>query len=48
MGMGFAPDNRTMIVGNHGDGSVSVIDMEEGKELKRFQAGAGIETMTWY
>lgn len=48
MGMGFAPDNRTMIVGNHGDGSVSVIDMQEGKELKRFQAGAGIETMTWY
>lgn len=48
MGMGFAPDNRTMIVGNHGDGSVSVIDMVTGKELKRFQAGAGIETMTWY
>lgn len=48
MGMGFAPDNRTMLVGNHGDGSVSVIDMKDGKELKRFQAGAGIETMTWY
>lgn len=48
MGMGFAPDNRTLIVGNHGDGSVSVIDMKDGKELKRFQAGAGIETMTWY
>ncbi len=37
MGMGFAPDNRIMIVGNHGDGSVSVIDMQEGKEPKRFQ-----------
>jgi DNA-binding beta-propeller fold protein YncE len=48
MGMGFAPDNRIMIVGNHGDGSVSVIDMQDGKEVKRFQAGAGIETMTWY
>jgi DNA-binding beta-propeller fold protein YncE len=48
MGVGFGPDNRTLIVGNHGDGSVSVIDMQEGKELKRFQAGAGIETMTWY
>jgi DNA-binding beta-propeller fold protein YncE len=48
MGMGFAPDNRTLIVGNHGDGSVSVIDMQDGKELKRFQAGSGIETMTWY
>ena len=48
MGMGFAPDNRTLMVGNHGDGSVSVIDMQDGKELKRFQAGTGIETMTWY
>jgi DNA-binding beta-propeller fold protein YncE len=48
MGMGFAPDNRIMIAGNHGEGSVSVIDMQDGKELKRFQAGAGIETMTWY
>ncbi|HTA47595.1 MAG TPA: YncE family protein [Bryobacteraceae bacterium] len=48
MGFGFAPDNRIAIVGNHGDGSVSVIDMQEGKELKRFDAGKGIETMTWY
>ena len=48
MGVGFGPDNRTLIVGNHGDGSVSVIDMQDGKELKRFQAGTGIETMTWY
>ncbi|HEX4134464.1 MAG TPA: cytochrome D1 domain-containing protein [Bryobacteraceae bacterium] len=48
MGVGFAPDNRTLLVGNHGDGSVSVIDMQDGKELKRFHAGAGIETMTWY
>ena len=48
MGFGFAPDNRTAIVGNHGDGSVSVIDMKEGKEVKRFDAGKGIETMTWY
>jgi DNA-binding beta-propeller fold protein YncE len=48
MGFGFAPDNRIAIVGNHGDGSVSVIDMKEGKEVKRFDAGKGIETMTWY
>ena len=48
MGMGFAPDNRIMIVGNHGDGSVSVIDMKSGTELTRFHAGTGIETMTWY
>ena len=39
MGFGFAPDNRTLIVGNHGDGSVSVIDMQDGRELKRFHAG---------
>jgi DNA-binding beta-propeller fold protein YncE len=48
MGFGFAPDNRTLIVGNHGDGSVSVIDMQDGRELKRFEAGKGIETMTWF
>jgi hypothetical protein len=35
-------------VGNHGDGSVSVIDMKAGTELTRFHAGTGIETMTWY
>jgi DNA-binding beta-propeller fold protein YncE len=48
MGFGFAPDNRTVIVGNHGDGTVSVIDMKAGTELTRFHAGTGIETMTWY
>src|SRR5665213_2755942 len=46
MGFGFAPDGRTLIVGNHGDGSVSVIDLRDGHELKRFHAGSGIETMT--
>ncbi len=45
-GDGFRARQPDADCGNHGDGSVSAIDMQDGKELKRFQAGAGIESMT--
>jgi DNA-binding beta-propeller fold protein YncE len=48
MGIAFSADGKTALVANHGDGSVSVIDLEKGETVNRFQAGAGIETRTYY
>lgn len=48
MGFAFSPDGKTLLVGNHGDGTVSVVDLAQWKVIKSFHAGTGIETLTYY
>jgi YVTN family beta-propeller protein len=48
MGFAFSADGRTLLVANHGDGSVSVVDLAKSKVVKTFQAGTAIETLTYY
>ena len=48
MGFAFSADGKTALSANHGDGTVSVIDLEKGQVVQQFQAGTGIETLTYY
>jgi YVTN family beta-propeller protein len=48
MGFAFSADGKTVLVANHGDGSVSVVDLTTKHVTGRFQAGTGIETLTYY
>jgi len=48
MGFAFSPDGKTLLVGNHGDGTVSVVDLAQWKVVNSFHAGTGIETLTFY
>jgi YVTN family beta-propeller protein len=48
MGMAFAPDGKTVLVANHGDGTVSVIDLSQNKVVSSFMGGAGVETLAYY
>lgn len=48
MGFAFAPDGRTALVLNDGDGSVTVVDVDTGKVTQTFQAGTGIETASYF
>jgi len=48
MGFAFSADGNTVLVANHGDGSVSVVDLTTKQATGRFQAGTGIETLTYY
>ncbi|HTA66925.1 MAG TPA: YncE family protein [Bryobacteraceae bacterium] len=48
MGFAFAPDGRTALVANDGDGTVTVIDLDQKKVVSSFQAGTGIETAAYY
>jgi YVTN family beta-propeller protein len=48
MGFGFAPDGKTLLVANHGDGTVTVIDLKASKVTDTFKAGTGIETLAYY
>ena len=48
MGIGFSADGKTALVANHGDGTVSAIDIAAAAITTTFKAGTGIETLTYY
>jgi YVTN family beta-propeller protein len=48
MGFAVSGDGKTLLVANHGDGTVSVIDLKDGKITSNFKAGTGIETLSYY
>jgi DNA-binding beta-propeller fold protein YncE len=48
MGFAVSADGKTLLVANHGDGTVSVVDLKEGKIASTFKAGSGIETLSYY
>jgi DNA-binding beta-propeller fold protein YncE len=48
MGITFSADGELALVANHGDGTISVIDLAAAAVTKTFKAGSGIETLTFY
>jgi len=48
MGFAFAPDGHTALVANDGDGTVTVIDLDQMRVVSSFKAGTGIETASYY
>lgn len=48
MGFAFAPDGKTALVGNHGQGTVSRINLETATVINTFPAGKGVETLAYY
>jgi len=47
-GIAFSADSKTALVSNHGDGTISVIDLTTSKVVSTFKAGTGIETLSYY
>ncbi len=48
MGFAFAPDGKTVLVANHGDGTVSVIDLSQNRVVSSFAGGTGVESLAYY
>jgi DNA-binding beta-propeller fold protein YncE len=48
MGVAFHPDNRTALVGNHGAGRITVLDLEARSIIRDFALGTGVETIAFY
>lgn len=48
MGIAFSADGKIALVANHGDGTVSVVDIATATVTRTFKAGTGIETLTYY
>jgi len=47
-GVAFTRDGKTALVSNHGDGTISVVDVAAGTVKSSFTAGVGIETLAYY
>jgi len=47
-GIAFTPDSRIALIGNHGDGSIDVVDLETFKVTRSFKAGTGIEALSYF
>lgn len=48
MGFAFSSDGASALVGNHGQGTVSRIDLASGRITDTFAAGKGVETLAYY
>ena len=48
MDMAFTPNGRTVIIGNQGDGTLSVVDLESGHLTRVVTAGHGVETLSYF
>lgn len=47
-GIAYSADGQTALVSNHGDGTISVIDLAKKQVVRTFTAGTGIETLAYY
>jgi DNA-binding beta-propeller fold protein YncE len=47
-GIAFTADYKTALVSNHGDGTISVVDLQSKQVVNTFAAGKGIETLSYY
>jgi len=47
-GIAYSADGKTALVSNHGDGTISVIDLTKNQVVQTFKAGSGIETLAYY
>jgi large repetitive protein len=47
-GIAYSADGKTALVSNHGDGTISVIDLTKNQVVQTFKAGTGIETLAYY
>lgn len=48
MGFAFSADGLSALTGNHGQGTVSRIDLATGRVTDTFAAGRGVETLAYY
>ncbi|MCP4301158.1 MAG: ABC transporter substrate-binding protein [Gammaproteobacteria bacterium] len=47
-GIAYSKDGSIALVSNHGDGTITVLDLDELRVVRTFPAGTGIETLTYY
>ena len=48
MDMAFHPDGGVVVIGNQGDGTLTVVDLLEARLLRSVEAGSGVECLSYY
>ena len=48
MDMAFLSDGRTALVGNQGDGTISIVDLGQGVVVRTIRAGDGVESLAFF
>lgn len=48
MDMAFHPDGRTALVGNQGDGTITVLDLDRAEVVRTVLAGKGVEALAFF
>lgn len=48
MNMAFHEDGETVVIANHNEGSLAVCNLDRGEVLRTVQAGAGIESLSFF
>ena len=48
MDMAFHPDGKTVLIANQDAGSISVVNLETAEVIRTFEAGRGIETLSFF
>ena len=48
MDMAFHEDGETVLIANQNEGSLAICNLERGEVLRTVQAGAGIETLSFF
>jgi len=48
MNMGFHPDGRTVLIANHDEGTLAVVDMDRAEVLRTVPCGKGVETLSFF
>src|SRR5215831_8404433 len=47
-GIAFTADSSKALISNHGDGTISVVDLRSADVVQTFTAGTGIETLSFF
>jgi len=48
MDMAFAADGRSVVIGNQGDGTLTVVDLHNTRVVRTVEAGVGVESLAFY
>ena len=48
MNMAFHPDGRTVLISNHDEGTIAVVDLECSEISRSLPAGVGVETLSFF
>ena len=48
MDMGFHENGKTVVIANHDEGTLSIVDLDTASVINKIEAGEGVEILSYY